>query len=114
MPNRPGSARLARLAFFAALAAQVVACCYALSLIARPAVYRGPLIAEFRYLVLALGLLGIFLGALALIRKTGSKPTAIAAIALGLLVVTWHVLLCGTDALENARYCMLTWGVIYP
>jgi hypothetical protein len=114
MKNKTDSKRLARIAFFTALAAQIIPCCYALYIIAVPTVYRVPFIDEFRALILILSLLGIFLGALALIRHTGSKTGAIAAILLGLAAVIWHIALCGTDPLDNAPFCIMTWGVMYP
>ena len=107
--------RLARFAFFAAVAAQVVPCCYTFYTIATPTYYRGPLFVEFRYLILSLGLLSTLLGVAALIKGTASKALAIAAIALGLIAATWHVLLCGTDPLrDNALFCPMLWGVRYP
>jgi hypothetical protein len=110
-PNK----RLTRFAFFIAVAAQVIPCCYAFYTIATPTYYRGPLFVEFRYLILFLGLLSALLGALALVRGTASKALAIAAIMLGLIAATWHVLLCGTDPLRgNVLFCPMMWGVKYP
>ena len=108
------SKRLTRFAFFAAVAAQVVPCCYAFYTIATPTYYRGPLFVEFRYLILTLGLLSALLGALALARGTPAKALAIAAIVLGLIAMSWHVLLCGTVPLDNTRFCPMLWGVRYP
>lgn len=70
---------------------------------------------EFRYLILAIGLLSALLGVTALIGGTASKALAIAAIVLGLIAATWHVLLCGTDPLrDNVLFCPMMWGVRIP
>ena len=115
MKNNAVPRRLSRFAFFAAVAAQVIPCCYALYTIATPTLYRAPLIAEFRYLILILGLLSALLGVMALVRGTSSKALAIAAIVLGLVAATWHILLCGTDPLSrDVRFCPMLWGVRYP
>jgi hypothetical protein len=109
------SKRLARFAFYVAVAAQVIPCCYAFYTIATPTYYRGPLFVEFRYLILTLGLVSAFLGVVALIRGTASRALAIAAIVLGLIAATWHILLCGTDPLrDNVQFCPMMWGVRYP
>ncbi len=109
------SKRLSRFAFFVAVAAQVVPCCYALYTIATPTLYRAPLIVEFRYLILALGVLSALLGAMALVRGTASKTLAITAIVLGLIAVTWHVALCGTDPLSRGvQFCPMLWGIKIP
>jgi hypothetical protein len=113
--NSGSNRRLARLAFFVAVAAQVIPCCYASYTIATPTYYRGPLFVEFRYLILTLGLLSTLLGVMALIRGAASKVLAIAAIVLGLIAATWHVLLCGTDPLrDNVLFCPMMWGVKIP
>jgi len=115
MKNNVSSRRLARFAFFAAVAAQVIPCCYAFYTIATPTYYRGPLFMEFRYLILTLGLLSASLGSLALVRGTSSKALATAAVVLGLIAATWHVVLCGTDPLrDNVLFCPMMWGVRYP
>jgi hypothetical protein len=108
------SKRLTRFAFFVAVAAQLIPCCYAFYTIATPTYYQGPLLVEFRYLILTLGLLSALLGVVALVRGTTSKSLAIAAIALGLIAATWHVLLCGTDPLHDPQFCPMLWGVRYP
>lgn len=114
MKNKTNPARLARIAFFTALAAQIIPCCSIVSNIITPAYYTGPFIVEFRYLILILGLLGALLGTLALVRRTDSKVKAIAAIVLGLTAVLWHIVLCGTDTLHEPPYCTMVWFIRYP
>jgi uncharacterized membrane protein YgaE (UPF0421/DUF939 family) len=114
MKNKTNSTRLARIAFFAAIAAQIIPCCSIVSNIITPAYYTGPFIDEFRVLILILGLLSAFLGALALIRRTDSKVKAVAAIILGLTAVMWHIVLCGTDTLHEPPYCTMVWFIMYP
>ncbi len=113
--NPSPSKRLARFAFFVAVAAQLIPCCYAFYTIATPTYYRGPLFVEFRYLILFLSLFSALLGVVALVRGTTSRALAIAAIVLGLVAATWHILLCGTDPLRgNAQFCPMLWGVRIP
>jgi len=114
MKNKANSRRLARIAFFVALAAQIIPCCSIISNIITPAYYTGPFILEFRVLILILGLLSALLGALALVRRTDSKVKAVAAIVLGLAAVIWHIVLCGTDALHEPPYCTMVWFIRYP
>jgi len=115
MKNNAPSRRLARFAFFVALAAQVIPCCYAAYTIATPTYYRGPLFMEFRYLILTLGLVSTLLGGMALVRGTTFRALAVAAIVLGLIAATWHVLLCGTDPLRNnVLFCPMMWGIKIP
>jgi uncharacterized membrane protein YgaE (UPF0421/DUF939 family) len=114
MKNKPNSSRLVRIAFFAALVAQIIPCCSIVTNIVTPAYYTGPFIVEFRVLILILGLLSAFLGVLALVRRTDSKVKAVAAIILGLAAVLWHIVLCGTDTLHEPPYCTMIWGIRYP
>jgi uncharacterized membrane protein YgaE (UPF0421/DUF939 family) len=114
MKNKTNSTRLARIAFFAAITAQIIPCCSIVSNIITPAYYTGPFIVEFRVLILILGLLSAFLGALALIRRTDSKVKAVAAIFIGLAAVLWHIVLCGTDTLHEPPYCTMVWFIMYP
>jgi hypothetical protein len=114
MKNKANSGRLERIAFFTAVAAQTIPCCSIVTNIITPAYYTGPFIVEFRVLILILGLLSAFLGALALVRRTDSKFKAIAAIVLGLAAVIWHIVLCGTDTLHEPLYCTMVWFIRYP
>jgi uncharacterized membrane protein YgaE (UPF0421/DUF939 family) len=114
MKNKANSRRLARIAFFTALAAQTIPCCSVISNIVTPAYYTGPFIAEFRVLILILGLLSALLGALALVGRTDSKVKAVAAIVLGLAAVIWHIVLCGTDTLHEPPFCTMVWFIRYP
>jgi len=114
MKNEANVGRLTRIAFFAALAAQIIPCCSIATNIITPAYYTGPFIVEFRVLILILGLLGALLGALALVRRTDSKVKAVAAIVLGLAAVMWHIVLCGTDTLHEPPYCTMVWFIRYP
>jgi uncharacterized membrane protein YgaE (UPF0421/DUF939 family) len=114
MKNKPNSSRLVRIAFFTAIAAQIVPCCSIISNIITPAYYTGPFIVEFRVLILILGLLSALLGALALVRRTDSKVKAVAAIVLGLAAVIWHIILCGTNTLREPAYCTMIWFIRYP
>lgn len=114
MKNKTNSGRLARIAFFVAIAAQIIPCCSIVTNIVTPAYYTGPFIVEFRVLILILGLLSALLGALALVRRTDSKVKAVAAIILGLAAVIWHIVLCGTDTLHEPAYCTMVWFIRYP
>jgi hypothetical protein len=111
-PNPKQSKRLARFALYAAVVAQLIPLCFAVYGIANPMFYWGPLFTEVRYSILVLGLIGVLFGSLALIKRTNSKVRAIAAIVMGLVAVTWHVLICGTDPFgSTVRFCPMMWGI---
>ena len=112
--NKTKSTRLARIAFFTALAAQGIPCCSIISNIITPAYYTGPFIEELRVLILIFGLLSALLGALALVTHTNSKVKAVAGIVLGLAAVLWHFVLCGTKPLFEPHYCTMVWFIRYP
>jgi hypothetical protein len=114
--NSDQTKRVTRIAFFLSLAAIVIPICYSLYIIATPTYYRGPLFTETRLTILVLGLLGAFLGILALFRRTRSKVLAILAIILGLIAPLQHVIFCGGDALHQKYIllCPMLWGVRIP
>ena len=70
--------------------------------------------AQLRYLILFLGLLSVLLGTLALVRRSGSKFMAVAAMLLGMAAVLWNIILCGTDTLHEPPYCAMVWFIRYP
>jgi hypothetical protein len=115
--TRPNPARrIARLAFFLALAACVIPVCFMLFMIPQAIYTRAPGYNEIRLVILILGLAGALLGILALIRRTRSKVLAIFAIVLGLIAPIQHVLFCGGDALHQKfiLFCPMLWGIRIP
>jgi hypothetical protein len=112
--NAMQTRRITRIAFFLSLAAQAIPMCYALAIIATAPYHRGPLYTEIRLLILILGLVGALLGILALLRRTRSKALAIIAIILGLAALSWHVVICGSNPLQQGPFCPMLWGIRIP